>query len=46
MNKKRFAVAVLEGDGIVPEIVRDAEKILRVFESRSDAEFELLHSPF
>ncbi len=44
MNK--FSIAVLEGDGIGPEIVREAVKVLRAIEAGCDAEFELKYAPF
>ena len=39
-------IALLDGDGIGPEITAEAEKILRLVESRNDIEFDLQHAPF
>ena len=39
-------IAVLEGDGIGPEIVREAVKVLRTIEARHDHHFELKYAPF
>ncbi len=43
--KKTFTVAVLEGDGIGPEVVAEAVKVLRAVES-SDVAFDLRYAPF
>lgn len=43
---KQFKIAVLAGDGIGPEIMKQALKVLKVVEERNDVEFELLHAPF
>jgi 3-isopropylmalate dehydrogenase len=39
-------IAVLEGDGIGPEIVREAVKVLRAIEARHGHDFELRYAPF
>ena len=36
-----FTIALLAGDGIGPEIMRQAEKVLRTIESRNQVRFEL-----
>ena len=43
---KRYKIAVLAGDGIGPEIMRQALKVLDVVEKRNEIAFELLHAPF
>ena len=43
---KTFVIAVLEGDGIGPEITAEAVKVLRAVEASTDARFELVHAPF
>lgn len=43
---KTHTVAVLEGDGIGPEITREAVRVLRAVEARSDHRFELNYAPF
>ncbi len=42
----RATIAVLEGDGIGPEIVREAIRVLRVIEKKYDHEFILEYAPF
>jgi len=39
-------IAVLEGDGIGPEIVREAIKALKAVERKFGHAFELIHAPF
>ena len=39
-------IAVLEGDGIGPEIVREAVKVLKAVEKKYDHTFVLNHTPF
>ena len=39
-------LAILEGDGIGPEIVREAIKVLKVIETKYGHEFVLKHAPF
>ncbi|NQX87828.1 MAG: 3-isopropylmalate dehydrogenase [Halioglobus sp.] len=41
-----FKIALLEGDGIGPEIMREAVKVLRLVEERNDVIFELTDAPF
>ena len=43
---KTYKIAILAGDGIGPEIMRQAEKVLRVIEKRNEIEFILLPTPF
>ena len=43
MKKK---IAVLEGDGIGPEIVREAVKVLQVIENKYGHRFDLEYAPF
>ncbi len=43
---KTHTIAVLEGDGIGPEIVREAVKVLRAVEPATGARFELKYAPF
>ncbi len=42
----RYKIAVLEGDGIGPEIMREALKVLAVVEKRNDVSFDLINTPF
>jgi len=39
-------IAILEGDGIGPEIVREAIKVLHAVESKYDHQFNLTYAPF
>ena len=41
-----YTIAVLEGDGIGPEITREAIKVLQTVEADLDIRFELVHAPF
>jgi 3-isopropylmalate dehydrogenase len=41
-----YTIAVLEGDGIGPEITAEAVKTLKAIESKSPARFELRYAPF
>lgn len=41
-----YKVAILEGDGIGPEIMREALKVLAVIESRNEVSFDLSEVPF
>jgi 3-isopropylmalate dehydrogenase len=41
-----YKIAVLEGDGIGPEIMREAIKVLRAVEPATGAKFELLQAPY
>lgn len=44
--EKRFTIAVLPGDGIGPEVIREAVKVLKTVESHlSDVAFELTEYP-
>ena len=42
-NKK---IAILAGDGIGPEIMQEAVKVLKLVEQRNDIRFELIEAPF
>ena len=42
---KTYTIAVLEGDGIGPEIMAEAVKVLKVFENE-DISFDLVSAPF
>jgi len=39
-------IAILAGDGIGPEIMREAIKVLKLVEQRNDIRFELTEAPF
>ena len=39
-------IAVLEGDGIGPEIVREAVKVIHAVEEKYNHKFSLVHAPF
>lgn len=43
---KHYKIAVLAGDGIGPEITKEALKVLKVIEERNDLTFELLPALF
>ncbi|MFI3155076.1 MAG: 3-isopropylmalate dehydrogenase [Methylococcaceae bacterium] len=43
---KNYKIAVLAGDGIGPEITREAIKVLKLIEERNDVSFELLPAAF
>jgi 3-isopropylmalate dehydrogenase len=43
---KSYKIAILAGDGIGPEITREAVKVLKVIEERNHVCFELLDAPF
>ncbi len=43
---KSYKIAILAGDGIGPEIMNQALKVLKVVEDRNDVNFEYLHAPF
>ncbi|MDH5560011.1 MAG: 3-isopropylmalate dehydrogenase [Deltaproteobacteria bacterium] len=43
---KEFKLAVLAGDGIGPEIMRQAEKVLKIVEDRNGVSFKLMHGLF
>lgn len=41
-----YKIAVLDGDGIGPEIMAEAIKVLNLIASRNDIEFDLMHGDF
>lgn len=41
-----YKIAILPGDGIGPEIMREAIKVLKLVEERNDVTFELNEAPF
>ena len=41
-----YKIAILDGDGIGPEIMYEATKILDLVAERNQVNFELLHAPF
>lgn len=41
-----YKIVLLDGDGIGPEIMTEAVKILHLVASRNDVEFELVHASF
>lgn len=43
---KKYSIAMLEGDCIGPEIMREAVKVLRAIEKQSGATFDLQYAPF
>ncbi len=44
---KKYKIAILPGDGIGPEIMREAVKVLKVIDERNpDVSFELTEAPF
>lgn len=44
---KKYKIAILPGDGIGPEIMREAVKVLKLIDSRNpDVSFELEEAPF
>jgi 3-isopropylmalate dehydrogenase len=45
-SRQARSIAVLEGDGIGPEVMREALKALHAVEARYDVRFELLPAPF
>ncbi len=42
----KYKIALLDGDGIGPEIMVEAVKILNLVAERNPVEFELIHTPF
>ncbi|MGI9250644.1 MAG: 3-isopropylmalate dehydrogenase [Pseudohongiellaceae bacterium] len=42
----KYKIALLDGDGIGPEIMAQAVRILQLVGSRNDITFELTHAPF
>jgi 3-isopropylmalate dehydrogenase len=45
-TKKTYKIAVLEGDGIGPEITAEAVKVLKAVGAQSDVAFDLHYTPF
>lgn len=43
---KSYKIAVLEGDGIGPEIMKEAIKVFKAVEQRNDVSFELISADF
>jgi 3-isopropylmalate dehydrogenase len=43
---KSFKIALLDGDGIGPEITAEAVKILKLVAERNKVDFQLTHAPF
>jgi len=43
---KNYKIAILSGDGIGPEIMREGIKVLKVIEQRNDVSFDLVEAPF
>src|SRR5690606_41936015 len=43
---KTYKIAILAGDGIGPEIMREAIKVFKLVEERNDVRFELLEAAF
>ena len=41
-----YKIALLDGDGIGPEIMAEAIKVLDLIADRNDVSFELIHAPF
>lgn len=41
-----YKIAILPGDGIGPEIMKEGVKVLKVIEQRNDVSFELVEAPF
>ena len=41
-----YKIALLDGDGIGPEIMREAVKVLDLVAERNNVSFELIHTPF
>ena len=46
MTNNKYTIAILAGDGIGPEIMREGIKVLKVIEERNDVEFDLVEAPF
>ncbi len=42
----KYKIAILAGDGIGPEIMKEGVKVLKVIEERNDVEFEMIEAPF
>lgn len=43
---KNYKIALLAGDGIGPEIMQEAVKVLELVDERNDLSFELIHADF
>ena len=43
---KHFKIAILPGDCIGPELMREALKVLKVIERRNEVRFDLCEAPF
>jgi Isocitrate/isopropylmalate dehydrogenase len=43
---KNYKIAVMAGDGIGPEIMQEAVKVLKLVEERNDVSFELMPALF
>ncbi|MFT7458040.1 MAG: 3-isopropylmalate dehydrogenase [Planctomycetota bacterium] len=43
---KNYKIAILAGDGIGPEIMKEAIKVLKIIERRNDVQFELQEAAF
>ena len=43
---KNYKIAVMAGDGIGPEIMAEAVKVLKLVEERNDVSFELMPALF
>lgn len=43
---RKYKIAILAGDGIGPEIMREGIKVLKVIEARNEVEFDLVDAPF
>ncbi len=41
-----YKIAILPGDGIGPEIMKEGVRVLKVIESQTDVEFDLVEAPF
>ncbi len=47
MSKKNsYKIALLDGDGIGPELMNEAVKVLDLVEARNNIKLELIHTPF
>lgn len=42
---KNYKIAIMAGDGIGPEIMQEAVKVLKLVEERNDVTFELMPLP-
>ncbi len=45
MSSKTFKLAALAGDGIGPEVMREAIKVLRAVEKRFSLQFDITEAP-